>query len=96
MAADCVRTLPDLDLEQFLANNGFAAEYYGILAARGALLIKPPGQPGSADEIAAQARKHKVDCANDLIKTLRAAGADGSRVPAFLADAIRDIIAKAN
>ena len=94
-AADRVRTLPNLDLEQFLVNNGFAAEYHGILAARGVAFTKKLGDPGSNDEIAAHARNRKTECATDLIHTLRALGADAKRVPKFLADAIHDIIAKA-
>ena len=94
-AANRVRTLPNLDLEQFLVNNGFAAEYHGILAARGVAFTKKLGDPGSNDEIAAHARNRKTECATDLIHTLRASGADAKRVPKFLADAIHDIIAKA-
>ena len=93
--ADRVRNLPDLDLEQFLVNNGFAIEYHDILAARGVTFAKKLGEPGSNDEIAAHARNRKTECATDLIHALSTSGADAMRVPKFLADTIRDIIAKA-
>ena len=94
-ATERVRVLPELDLELFLIKNGFAAEYRDILAARGVAHTKPLGDPGSAEEIAEQARHRKVECATDLVRQLRSSNTDASRVPKFLADVIRDIVAKA-
>jgi len=94
-AADRVRMLPELDLELFLTKAGFAAEYHSILTARGVTLAKKVGAPGSVEEIAEHARNRKTECATDLIHMLRTSGADASRVPEFLTEAIRDIIAKA-
>ncbi len=94
-ATDRVRMLPELDLELFLAKNGFAAEYHGILAARGVAFTKPLGDPGSAEEIAEHARHRKTECATDLVRQLRHSKSGANRVPTFLADIIRDIVAKA-
>jgi putative ATP-dependent endonuclease of OLD family len=94
-ADDRVRVLPELDLELFLVKNGFAGEYRGILTARGVTFTKPLGGPGAAEEIAERARDRKIECANELVRQLRTSNADASRVPKFLADVIRDILAKA-
>lgn len=93
---ELVRPLPrdGVDLEGFLVESGFDREYVQILAERNVSLTKQRGDVGFEDELAASIRKDKTGYAIALIEKLRAEGADQSRVPQFLALAVKDIIAK--
>jgi len=97
-AQDCIRPLPaaDQDLELFLVQNGFLQDYEAILAEKGVALTVNPGDPGYEEEVAEALRKRKTDFANELIRRLRDAGADATRVPQFFAQAIADVVAKAD
>jgi len=97
-ANELLRPFPrkDDDLELFLTTNGFLNEMVGILASKGVALTKNQGDAGFEAEIAEQLRRKKTEVVTDLIKTLRSAKADHSRVPAFFAKAINDVIQRAN
>jgi putative ATP-dependent endonuclease of OLD family len=92
-----VRPLPGngVDLEMFLAKNGFSQEYIEILAERKVNLVKKQGEEGFEDEIASRIRTDKAGHTVALLDKLRAIGADTTRVPPFFATIINDIIAKA-
>ena len=93
---ELIRPLPKkgVDLELFLVKNGFALEYRQILAERNVSLSKKEAEVGFKDEIASRIKTDKIGYTIALIKKLRSAGADESRVPEFLGTAIKDIIAK--
>jgi putative ATP-dependent endonuclease of OLD family len=93
-----VRPLPEkgVDLEAFLARNGFDSEYVKILTDRGISLKKKKGDIGFEDEIAATIRTDKTYYGVALVETLQNIGAAEDRVPKFFADAIRDVINKAS
>jgi putative ATP-dependent endonuclease of OLD family len=95
---ELVRPLPEegMDLELFLVKYGFAQEYLQILGEKNITLTKKENEDGFEDEIASEiGKKDKPRYTMALIEKLRAAGADKSRVPEFLATVIKDIIAKA-
>ena len=94
---DLAQLIPDAnaDLETFLTKNGFAAEYEEILAERQVALTKKPAEAGYEDEVAENIKKDKTGAMLRLIEKLRAKNADTSRVPAFFAKLIKDLIAKA-
>jgi putative ATP-dependent endonuclease of OLD family len=90
-----IRPLPDdgMDLELFLAKNGFEAEYTQLLAARRIALTKKSGQLGFVEEVAAKVRGgDKVEYVAGLIEKLRQTGATSTRVPKHFADAIVEAI----
>jgi putative ATP-dependent endonuclease of OLD family len=93
---DLARPLPGdgVDLEMFLVTSGFDQEYVQILAERDVSLTRKKGDVGFEDELASSIRNDKAGYIIALIEKLRAEGADKSRVPQFLSQAITDIIAK--
>jgi len=93
---DLARPLPGdgVDLEMFLVKSGFDQEYVQILAERDVSLTRKKGDVGFEDELAASIRNDKAGYIIALTEKLRAEGADKSRVPQFLSQAITDIIAK--
>ena len=93
---DLARPLPGdgVDLEMFLVKSGFDQEYVQILAERVVSLTRKKGDVGFEDELAASIRNDKAGYIIALTEKLRAEGADKSRVPQFLSQAITDIIAK--
>ena len=94
---DLAQLIPDAnaDLETFLTKNGFTAEYEEILAERHVALTKKAGDAGYENEVAEDIKKDKTGAMLRLIEKLRAKNADTSRVPAFFAKLIKDLIAKA-
>ncbi len=95
---DSVRPLPtaNQDLELFLVQNGFLSEYEAVLAQKGIVPQRTPGDSGYEAEVAEILRKRKTDFANQLIRVLRDGGANANKVPQFFAAAITDVVAKAN
>jgi len=93
---ELVRPLPGdgVDLEMFLVKSGFVQEYVQILAERNISLTKKKGDAGFEGELAAIIGNDKMGHAIALIEKLRAKGVDQSRVPQFLGQAVKDIIAK--
>jgi putative ATP-dependent endonuclease of OLD family len=89
-----VRSLPgvETDFEKYLAMNGFAGEYVEILEQRGKHLAKQPDQDGFYDEVVEEVRKDKTGFAFALVRQLRLGDAGQDRVPAFLKEAIDEII----
>lgn len=96
-ANELLRPLPkkDDDLELFLVTNGFMNELVTILTSKGVAITKKPGDAGYEAEVAGHLRNRKTEAGTDLIKQLRNANADKSKVPPFFAKAIQDIIQKA-
>ena len=96
-AKDCVRPLPaaDQDLELFLVQNGFLQDYEAILAEKGVALTVNPGNSRYEEEVAEALRKRKTDFSNELIRRLRDAESDAKTVPQFFAQAITDVVARA-
>ncbi len=94
---DCVRLLPvaNQDLELFLVKNGFLQDYEEILKRKSITLAAKPGDPGYENEVAEALRKRKTDFANELIRRLRDTGPLPAKVPTFFAEAIKDIVSKA-
>lgn len=92
-----MRPLPqkDDDLESFLIANGFLPELVNMLTSKGVTIAKRPGDSGYEAEVAGHLRNRKTEAGTDLIKQLRNAKANKSRVPSFFAKAIQDIIQKA-
>jgi putative ATP-dependent endonuclease of OLD family len=97
IADELLRPLPaeDNDLELFLVSNGFVEEFEQILVEKSIAFREERGQPEFLVAVAEQLRKHKIECATELIRKLRESGASGDRVPPFFAKAVQDIVAKA-
>lgn len=93
-----VRPLPEegMDLEIFLAKNGFEKEYIQILADQKVTLTKKQGEEGFQDEIASNLKNDKTGYTTALIEKLRESKANATRVPQFFSTAINDVIAKVN
>lgn len=85
----------NMDLELFLVKNGFIDEYKQILDERGIKLETNDGEEGFEDEIASKIKKPKTEFIVALIRKLRSAGANESRVPELFRKIIQDIIERA-
>lgn len=94
---ELVHPLPEsgMDLEMFLIKNGFSQEYVQILAERKIDLVKKYGEAGFENELAPKIREDKTGYTIALIEKLRKTKANGTRVPAFFSEIIKDIVEKA-
>jgi len=93
-----VRPLPgdEMDLEKFLALNGFINEYIEILNDNNVQIATNPGESGFEEEIIQNIKLNKVGNVSALIEKLREGEADGSRVPGFFREIIEDLIEMVN
>lgn len=93
---ELVRPLPGegIDMEAFLIENGFATEYMQILDEKNVSVSKAEGASGFEEELAKKIRADKTNYARLLIEKLRQSGVDAGRVPKFIQETIKYLIAK--
>ncbi len=92
---ELVYPLPEnMDLEIFLAKNGFAQYYVDVLTERNVILDKQIGEDGYENEIAEKVKSDKTGYTIALIKKLRSSKIDNSKIPDLFKSVINYIISR--
>jgi len=88
-----VRPLPGagMDLETFLAKNGFLQEYEEIATARGWPISTKRGDAGHEEEIAKAVKSDKTGTMLQLLEKLRGKGMSDTGIPGFFKTLLDDL-----
>ncbi|MDD5210571.1 MAG: AAA family ATPase [Elusimicrobiales bacterium] len=83
---------PNMQWEMFLAKNGFLPEYVQIIGAKGQSISLAPADPLYTKEIVSKVQCDKIGYTTALIDSLKASGANSSRVPSSIVKIINDLV----